>query len=535
MSVKIIIIISLFLLFFCHISLHAATYTADTTNYLTLRDGLNAGDTLLLKQGNYLNGLRISNLNGTSEKWIVIKSQIPHQAVLVARDGSNTMDITNSSYISVEGFTFDGQNLEGIDAVKASGTANNWSHHIRIYDNIITKHDANQQTCGISTKITCWDWTISHNKIMSAGTGIYLGNSDGTMPFIRGIIEYNFVLNPVGYCMQIKHQIDRPDLPGIPTTKSSTIVRNNVFAKNDRPSPDGDRPNLLFDGQPLSGAGIDDRVECYGNFLYNNPRESLLQATGNVSVHDNIFVSSAYSAMTFQSHNSRNPKELFIYNNSIYDAGTGIRISNPILNYKQIVAGNAVFADIPITGVVPGDNLTDSINMASSFFNKPDTNIEAMNFYPKTGFPKANVDYQFFMIKDSDYNKDFNGNPQDGTYYGAYQGEGTNPGWKLALDIKGSGITSVKEFPQKEIIDLSINPNPAIFSSNISFINPMFTHVQLDVYNIFGIKLSSPIDKIMEPGNHSVMLDVKSLENGIYFIVLYTGPYIETKKMLIAK
>ncbi len=528
-------IFSIFIFYFFSLSLHAATYIADPTNYLSLRDGLLAGDTLMLVPGNYLNGLRINNLNGTADKWIVIKSEIPHEAVLVARDGSNTMDITNSSYVKIEGFTFDGKELPDIDAIKASGTSANWAHHVWIYNNIIINHDADQQTCGISTKITTWDWLISYNKIMSAGTGIYLGNSDGTMPFIEGIIEYNFVQNPVGYCMQIKYQINRPDLPGIPTAPTTTIIRHNVFVKNDRQSPDGDRPNLLFDGQPISGAGADDRVECYGNFLFNNPRESLLQGTGNASVHDNIFVNSAYAAMTFQTHNSRSPKELFIYNNSIYYTGTGINVSNPVLTYKQIVAGNAVFANTPINGVTPGDNITGKISGASYFFNNPDTSIPNMDFYPKTGVPRANVDYIFFQTKDIDYNKDFNGNPQDGTYYGAYQGEGTNPGWKLALDIKGGGITSVNEFPKLENYNLSIFPNPAISTSTISFKIPEFSHVRLDVYNIFGIKLSSLVDKEMESGYHSIMMDTKSLANGIYFIKLSAGSNNETKKLLITK
>ncbi|MCL5991538.1 MAG: hypothetical protein M1419_05490 [Bacteroidetes bacterium] len=474
-----IIIIST--LFFSALQIvNAATYTADPGNYLTYRDLLAEGDTLMLTPGNYTNGLRLNNKNGTENNWIVIKSEVPHEAVLLGRDGSNTMDITDCSYIKIEGLKFDGQKIPYIDAIKASGSASNWSHHIWIHNNIITGHDSTQQTCGVSTKITSWDWTISHNKIMSAGTGIYLGNSDGSMPFIRGIIEYNLILNPVGYCMQIKHQNVRPDLPGIPTQPSSTIVRHNVFTKNDRPSPDGDRPNVLFGGQTIASMGSNDRVECYGNFFYNNPNEYLLQATGNVSVHDNIFVNSPLGAMNFQPHNSRNPKEVFIYSNSIYNVGTGIRITNPVPTEKQIILANAIFAYNPISAESAGDNLTGRIDEADTFFINPDSVIQYMDFYPKPNAPKADVDFTLFMVKDTDYDKDFNGNPQDFTSFGAYSGEGTNPGWKLALDIKGSGVTNVEE---NNIVEngIKIYPNPAL-----NFIKVSGVKSEVVIYNLIG-------------------------------------------------
>ncbi len=76
----------------------------------------------------------------------------------------------------------------------------------------------------------------------------------------------------------------------MPTGPQRTIIRQNVFIKNDAPSPDGDRPNLLVDGFPDAGEGSQDLYEIYGNLFLHNPRESLLQASGRVSIHDNLFV-----------------------------------------------------------------------------------------------------------------------------------------------------------------------------------------------------------------------------------------------------
>ena len=77
-----------------------------------------------------------------------------------------------------------------------------------------------------------WDWVIRNNIIRNAGTGMYLGNSPGNNPFVRGIIEYNLFEDTIGYNMQIKHQNPRPTNIGMPTGLSKTIIRHNVFSKS---------------------------------------------------------------------------------------------------------------------------------------------------------------------------------------------------------------------------------------------------------------------------------------------------------------
>ena len=83
------------------------------------------------------------------------------------------------------------------------------------------------------------------------------------------------IQDTTGYNMEIKFQLPRPSVPGMPKGPSSTIIRNNVFIKGDQPSPDGDRPNVLVGGFPDSGPGSNDLYEIYGNFFDHNPRQSL--------------------------------------------------------------------------------------------------------------------------------------------------------------------------------------------------------------------------------------------------------------------
>ena len=81
-----------------------------------------------------------------------------------------------------------------------------YAHHITLENLLIRGHGNNQQTVGISTKCPAWNWVIRGNTIIGAGTGMYLGDSDGSAPFVAGVIERNLIVDTIGYNLQIKHQ-----------------------------------------------------------------------------------------------------------------------------------------------------------------------------------------------------------------------------------------------------------------------------------------------------------------------------------------
>jgi len=414
---------------------------ADPSDYLALLATLEPGDTLLLAAGDYPDGLPITDLVGEEDNPIVIEGPDDGEAVFLGDPSRNTVSIRRSAYVTIRGITVDGQQIDYVDAVKAEGDADNWSHHITIEDCLITGHDPNQQTVGISTKSPAWDWVIRRNVIHSAGTGLYLGNSDGSAPFVRGLIEYNLVLDPEGYCMEIKHQLPRPDLPGMPPDGSSTVIRHNVFIKDDDPSGSGDRPNMLVGHLPLSGAGQNDRYEVYGNFFFHNPREALFQGEGNIHFHDNVLVDSAadWPALNIRPHNDV-PRDIAIYNNTVYSADTGIRVAGPDASSSQVVAGNAVFADTPLyldDGVTEHDNVGDAIAAASSYVHGASLVLEELDMYPLPGQLAGDAIASGPFAGDIDHDRDFNGIVKDFTFRGAYQGgEDENPGWHLDDSIK---------------------------------------------------------------------------------------------------
>src|SRR5690606_870631 len=96
----------------------------------------------------------------------------------------------------------DARNLGG-DGVNNQGP----SHDITLDGLSIRGVGVSQQVVGISTnRAPAWNWTIRRTVITGAGTGMYLGNSDGANPFVNGLVEHNLIVDTIGYNLQLKHQ-----------------------------------------------------------------------------------------------------------------------------------------------------------------------------------------------------------------------------------------------------------------------------------------------------------------------------------------
>ncbi|MCB9896001.1 MAG: putative Ig domain-containing protein [Planctomycetes bacterium] len=428
--------------------LTGATISATPSDYQTKLAALNPGDTLQLAGGTYANRLVINGLHGNSGAWITIEGPASGTpATFNGVSGNNTVSLKDCSYIEIKNLTIDCLNL-AVDGIKAEGysTTPHTVHDMLIENCKILNAGANQQIVGINTKCPCWNWTIRGCEIIGAGTGMYLGNSNGDEPFIRGVIEGNRVYDPEGYCIEIKHQNNWPTGLGLPTGTGKTILRNNVFIKTNRASGSGDRPNLLVSGFPDSGDGTNDMYEIYGNFICHNPRESLIQACGRLSIHDNILVDapdSNFAGIYIKNHQGKTLKLVHVYNNTVYSAARGIRIvEQPSVAHS--VQGNLVFSANPISsgfgGLNQTNNITDSVANAGTYVTSPSTTLGSMDFYPKTGQCTGAALTMTAYTGDSHYDLDFNGDSKASfTYRGAYAGTGTNPGWALGNGLKTGG------------------------------------------------------------------------------------------------
>jgi hypothetical protein len=422
---------------------------ADASNYLQLLDTLKPGDTLRLAAGNYgvngdgtdtgdVPGLPIFDLNGTEAQPITLAGPTSGPpAKLLGRSTHNTIRLDNASYVIVRDLEVDGRDLGG-DGVSAQGVV----HHITLENLYIHGVGADQLTSALSANSApTWNWTIRHNLIAGAGTGIYLGNSDGRNPSVNNLIEHNVFRDTVGYNMQVKHQLVWSTIPaGMPTSKTATVIRHNVFQKSGNSSGGGmARPNLLVGDQPPSGPGADNGFEIYGNFFYQNPVEVLFQGEGNIAFHDNLLVNPLGTAMSIQVHNG-SVRTVRIFNNTVVALDKGISVSGGQAGTTQRVTANAVFAGTPISvsgaDATASDNVTSSQSSASTYLNNPTGALGALDLFPKAGQLSGTSLATTGLTGYVDYDRDFNGAGRNWSMRGAYSGQGVNPGWKPVLDFK---------------------------------------------------------------------------------------------------
>lgn len=414
----------------------AETLEGRPENYVRMVKSLKPGDTLKLQPGVYLHGLSLHNIDGLPGKRITIegpKSGDP--ALFLAHRGRNTVSLKNASYITIRNLMLDGQKLDA-DAVKAEGPSR-YAHHITLENLHITNHDGDQQIVGISTKCPAWDWVVRGNVIDGAGTGMYFGQSDGSAPFIGGVIEGNVIRNTIGYNIEIKQQKPRKHVPGMPQNTQVTILRYNVFSKAGGGATGHlARPNVLLGYQPQKGPGRFDRYLVYGNLFYQNPTEALFQATGRVAVYSNLFVNTVGvgRAVMIMRHKGVDPKSVDIFQNTILASDIGIAVWDADRDERQWVAGNAIFARKPTTGRMDrGRNVVGTLSQAGEYLEAPRSPIGKLNLYPRPGKLRRPEIPAGALIGYPDAGKDFAGNPRKVGYAGAYASTGDGHGSTLRI------------------------------------------------------------------------------------------------------
>lgn len=402
-------------------------------NYRARLSQLEPGDVMRLAPGDYLDGLPIHRLNGRPEARIRIAGRdARNRPRFVARRGNNTVSIVDSSYVEIAGLDLEGRGMP-VDAVKAEGHAR-FAHHITVEDLSIHGHGAGQQIVGISTKCPAWDWIIRNNIIVSAGTGIYLGDSDGSAPFVGGLIEGNLIRDTRGYNLQIKHQRTRSDVPGMPSGPSVTVIRRNVFSKaQNAAAGELARPNVLVGHFPKEGAGVDDAYLIYANFFYDNATEALFQGEGNFAFYSNALVNRSGNALNIQPHHGR-PESVDVFANTVLARDTGISIVGGNPERQQRVFGNLVFADVPIVGGQVIGNVVGSQKDAARWLVNPFAPLGKLNLAPREVNETRVPDWPELPRGAPDASLDFDGAPRTAGIAGAYATGTVN--WRLALTRK---------------------------------------------------------------------------------------------------
>ncbi len=428
---------------------HAAVISANPSNYRNLLGSLRPGDTLLLQAGSY-DRLQLNRINGTASAPITITGpEAGPRAAILGASGSDTISLSRCSYLVLRNLEVNSRRLGG-DGVNARDV----NHHITIDGLYIHGQDDDQQTVGISSNhAPNWNWIIRNTIIDGAGTGMYLGNSDGANPFIAALVENNLIMNTLGYNIQFKHQNPWPNLSGLPTGKTSTVIRNNVFSKG-ATSSHGEmaRPAVLVGHWPLAGPGQDNVYEVYGNFFYQNPVGALFQGEGHIAFHHNLLVNDQAASAPAVSIQPKHdiPRMIRIFNNTVVARHRGISITGGSAAYQQQAIGNAVFADSPISAADQSSNITDTYLNASAYLKNPAGAPGFLDLFPKAGRLSGSRLEVSACSMFLDCDRDYNGNPASNIFRGAYSGEGENPGPLPRLTLKSAWGTVPSPTPRAD-------------------------------------------------------------------------------------
>ncbi|MDX1409455.1 MAG: right-handed parallel beta-helix repeat-containing protein, partial [Saprospiraceae bacterium] len=357
----------------------------------------------------------------------------------------------------------DGQDIAFIDAVKAEGTDGNWAHHITLEHLTVINHGEGDLIVGINTKCPAWNWQIRYCTFLEPGLGMYLGAPDGTAAFVNGVIEYNLIVHPRRYGIQVKHQFEGSrDVAGMPESGMTTI-RYNVISKAENADLDDPRPNLLIGGFPEAGNGSDDWYEIYGNLLWQNPNEGLFQGTGNFAFYNNVLVNhhpAGWGIFSFP-HNGQPPRDISILNNTILSQAQGIRLSGQDQEYEQLITGNAIFSDQPVWDLAAGMvtlNVLAPFEEAETYVQAADDDLALIDLTPTKAMQGAQLMFDTAPLTEA--HLDFDYHERDWTFRGAYSRIGP-PAWQPALEIRPpSDSLATFVVSQFDATSLEIFPNP---------------------------------------------------------------------------
>ncbi len=95
-------------------------------------------------------------------------------------------------------------------------------------------------------------------------------------------------------------------------------------------------------------------------------------------------------------------------------------------------------------------------------------------------------------------------------------------------------VTTITGYPIEFKLEQNY-PNPFNPATTIRFLIPERLRVALRVFDVLGKEIATLVDGELNPGEHSVMFDVKDLPSGVYFYRLQAGNFAQQRKMVIVK
>jgi outer membrane protein assembly factor BamB len=125
----------------------------------------------------------------------------------------------------------------------------------------------------------------------------------------------------------------------------------------------------------------------------------------------------------------------------------------------------------------------------------------------------------------------------DGTLYiGTHLGSLVTGQEKTLIAIRDT-VTSV-EVSKNELLNFKLEqnyPNPFNSTTHIRYTIPRSGRVSLKVYDILGKEVATLLNRFQQTGEYDVLFQPENLPTGIYFYILRSGNFADTKKLILLR
>ncbi|HYE05775.1 MAG TPA: FecR domain-containing protein [Planctomycetota bacterium] len=396
---------------------------ADPTTLRERLAGLRAGDTLTLAPGTYPS-IQLSGLHGRDDAWITIAGPASGEpAILAASAHDNTIQIGDAHHVVIRDLRLDGGRIPGPFAISTNSSLPGPVHDIRIERCDVRDYGGWPDAAAISTKRATWNWAITDCRFTGCGTAMAMGSTAGDAPFTNGTIARNLmVVERVGIFLP-GHDARTADAP----SASITRIHDNVIVR--APGTTAELPLAAIDG-------CDERVDVARNLFHGNRGgDSLMQASGDIDIHDNIFADGDGLALRIASQ-ARPLRRARIWRNTIVATAGGIRFGDQAAE-DDLVCANLIMVDQPLSGPVrnAGANLIIAPHDAAQVVVDPTPRLGALDLHPRPGMCRGES-WPVERVADAD-GADFDGRARpDPLIFGAYGGPARPSDWTLAAERK---------------------------------------------------------------------------------------------------
>ncbi len=100
--------------------------------------------------------------------------------------------------------------------------------------------------------------------------------------------------------------------------------------------------------------------------------------------------------------------------------------------------------------------------------------------------------------------------------------------------LQRTGIEDETILPERRLL-LSNFPNPFNSTTTIEYSLPEAGHVNIEIYDLLGRKVATPVDEEQEAGAYQVVWDAGDRSSGVYFYKITAGDFAETRRMVLLK